>query len=118
MDSPGQSRRRKSTSGPSLVSVALVTVLITLLGIGGLALIDAFGSRGSGGPVGGPATTEGPGDHAVSTDEGPDLHFATNAVDFGVVPLNTEVGYTFSYANVGNEVLKIEDVKVSVEEGC
>ncbi len=118
MNNSHRSGQRTRKNGPSLLSVAAATAALTILALGALALFESFRSYESGGPVGGPATTEGPGNHVVSTDEGPDLHFATNAVDFGVVPLNTEVGYTFSYANVGNEVLKIEDVQVSVEEGC
>jgi hypothetical protein len=52
------------------------------------------------------------------TSAGADIHFANTGVDFGVVPLNKEVGYEFSYANVGNETLRIEDVRVRVLEGC
>jgi hypothetical protein len=69
----------------------------------------------SGGDVGGPATTEGPGSHPPTTSDGPDLHFATTAVDFGVVPLGKEVGYAFSPMSATRR--RINDVKVSVEEG-
>lgn len=49
---------------------------------------------------------------------GPDIHFAARGVDFGTVPLNKEVSYAFSVANVGNETLRISDVRVRVIEGC
>ena len=110
--------RRSQKRGPSVLFVAAVAIAVTVVGMGAIALLEAVGSRGSGGEVGGPATTEGPGAHPATTSDGPDLHFATTAVDFGVVPLGKEVGYAFSYANVGNEEVRINDVKVSVEEGC
>jgi hypothetical protein len=53
-----------------------------------------------------------------ATTNGADIHFATTGVDFGIVPLNKEVGSSFSFANVGNETLRIEDVKVRVLDGC
>lgn len=88
----------------------------------GLFLFDTLlaGSGGGGGDeLLGPVATEGPGTHDVArTTGGADIHFATTSADFGVVPLNTLVGYAFSLANVGDQRLEIEDVNVSVLEGC
>lgn len=109
---------RRSQKHGSVLFVAVVAIAVTVVGMGAIVLLEAVGSRGSNGEVGGPATTEGPGSHPATTSEGPDLHFATTSVDFGVVPLGKEVGYAFSYANVGNEEVRISDVKVSVEQGC
>jgi len=63
--------------------------------------------------------TQAPADHptAVSTG-GAELHFTTTSVDLGVVPLDTEVGYAFSYANVGAKTLRIQDVNVRAVRGC
>jgi hypothetical protein len=65
------------------------------------------------------AITQAPDDHpAAAGAGGPDLHFTTTSVDLGVVPLGTEVGYTFSYANIGATALEIEDVNVRAVRGC
>jgi len=49
---------------------------------------------------------------------GPRIRFGTNAIDFGVVPLNMNVNYSFSYANVGVGKLNVSDVFVRVLQGC
>src|SRR3990172_6710116 len=58
------------------------------------------------------------GHDVAETSAGPDIHFAAEGVDFGQGPLGKEVGYEFSFTNVGSEVLRIEDVQVRVVEGC
>jgi hypothetical protein len=63
--------------------------------------------------------TQAPDTHpAAATTGGPDLHFTTTSADLGVVPLNTEVGYAFSYANTGAKTLRIQDVNVRAVRGC
>lgn len=63
--------------------------------------------------------TQAPADHPTAASAGgPDLHFTTTSVDLGVVPLGTEVGYAFSYANVGAKTLRIQDVNVRAVRGC
>jgi len=63
--------------------------------------------------------TNAPDDHpAAATTGGPDLHFSTTSVDLGLVPLGKEVGYSFSFANIGAKPLRIGDVNVRAVEGC
>jgi ABC-type lipoprotein release transport system permease subunit len=49
---------------------------------------------------------------------GPRLHFPVASIDMGQVPLNTNVSYAFAMANVGDDAAHIEDIGVSVLEGC
>ena len=49
---------------------------------------------------------------------GPRLHFPVDSIDMGQVPLNTNVSYAFAMTNVGDIAARIEDVDVSVLEGC
>ncbi len=49
---------------------------------------------------------------------GPRLHFPVASIDMGRVPLNTDVRYAFTMTNVGDDAARIEDVDVSVLEGC
>ncbi len=46
------------------------------------------------------------------------LHFPVDSIDMGQVPLNTNVSYAFAMTNVGDAAARIEDVDVSVMEGC
>ncbi len=46
------------------------------------------------------------------------LHFPVESIDFGHVPLNTEVGYAFAMTNMGDAEAEIDDVKVTMLEGC
>jgi hypothetical protein len=85
----------------------------------GIAVAIAVANLWPGGEGTAPLSESGVVGHNVpTTSAGADIHFANTGVDFGVVPLNKEVGYEFSYANVGNETLRIEDVRVRVLEGC
>ncbi len=49
---------------------------------------------------------------------GPRLHFPVDSIDMGHVPLNTNVSYAFTMMNTGDAAVQIEDVKVSVLDGC
>jgi hypothetical protein len=49
---------------------------------------------------------------------GPRLHFPVDSIDMGQVPLNTNVSYAFTMTNVGDTAAHIEEVDVSVLEGC
>lgn len=49
---------------------------------------------------------------------GPRLHFPVESIDMGQVPLNTDVSYAFAMTNVGDAAAHIEEVDVSVLEGC
>jgi hypothetical protein len=101
-----------------------------LLGIVGLAVFAiglvgvALATRGGGGANHSPehpdaAITTAPDDHPVAaTGGGADLHFSTTSIDLGLVPLGKEVGYTFSFANVGPKPLRIGDINVRAVKGC
>lgn len=65
------------------------------------------------------AITNAPDDHpAAATSGGPDLHFSTTSIDLGLVPLGKEVGYSFSFANIGAKPLRIGDINVRAVKGC
>ena len=49
---------------------------------------------------------------------GPRLYFPVQSVDLGQVPFRTEVSYAFALTNVGDAPLSIEDVQVTMLEGC
>ena len=98
-----------------------------LFGIAGLGVLAvglvavALFTRGGGDHADHPeaAVTKAPDDHpAAASDGGPDLHFSTTSTDLGLVPLGKEVGYTFSFANVGAKPLRIGDVNVRALKGC
>jgi len=88
-----------------------------VLALGFILAMD-FVARSSG-PHHEAVVTQAPDDHpAAAASGGPDLHFTTTSVDLGVLPLGTEVGYAFSYANIGGNALEIEDVNVRAVRGC
>jgi hypothetical protein len=89
----------------------------SVLALGFILAMD-FLTR-SGGAHPGAVVTQAPDAHPTAASVGgPDLHFTTASVDLGIVPLGTEVGYAFSYANIGAKTLQIEDVNVRVVRGC
>jgi hypothetical protein len=49
---------------------------------------------------------------------GPRLYFPVASMDLGQIPLNTPVSDSFDLRNVGDAPLKIEDVEVTMLEGC
>ncbi len=99
-----------------------------LLGVAGLGIVAlgfvavALFTRGGGGNGAShpdAAVTNAPDDHpAAATSGGPDLHFSTTSIDLGLVPLGKEVGYSFSFANVGAKPLRIGDINVRAVKGC
>lgn len=107
-----EARMRKS-SRFILAAIAAGSVLAL-----GFVLATDFLTRG-GGTHPEAVVTQAPDDHpAAASAGGPVIHFTTTSVDLGVVPLNTEVGYAFSYANIGAKTLQIEDVNVRAVRGC
>jgi hypothetical protein len=107
-----QTRRRRS-SRSILIAIAAGGVLAL-----GFILALGFLAR-SGSAHHETVVTQAPDDHPAAAGTGdPDLHFTTTSVDLGVVPLGTEVGYAFSYANIGAKALEIEDVNVRAVRGC
>ena len=107
-------KRRRSIGKLLLTSVAAGGVLA----LGVVLALDLI-NRDRGTHAHETTVSEAPDTHpAAATSGGPQLHFSTTSVDLGLVPLNTEVGYAFSYANTGAKPLRIEDVSVRVLEGC
>jgi hypothetical protein len=49
---------------------------------------------------------------------GPRLYFPVASMDLGQVPFNTPVSESFDLRNVGDAALSIEDVQVTMLEGC
>ena len=109
-----QNRRSKLRFGAMGLPVAIAAV--TVLGLAAAVVIANLSSAG-------PEDTQireldKVGHDVEAATYGPDIHFASRGVDFGAVPLNKEVSYAFSFANVGSETLRIDDVQVRVIEGC
>ena len=109
-------RREPARARGSSWVVPAAIAAVTVLGIAA-AVIAANLMAGKDGAW--PSVELGAVGHDVAEPSaGPDIHFAAKGVDFGKVPLGKEVGYAFSFMNVGTEVLRIEDVQVRVLEGC
>ncbi len=90
--------------------------------VGAVALVAVFavvGGRGSSGngltPL---AETTRESSPVARSQGGPSIDFPVTEVDFGQVPLNTEVSYAFEFSNVGDAPLQIQDVQVKMLEGC
>lgn len=117
-----KAKKRKSTSTRrrlprvgSLLAGGFVAAVV-----GSIALIVVYGALGGGG-VGDfvPTIIETRSDSDAEPFEGgARLHFPIDSIDMGRVPLNTEVGYAFAMANLGDTAARIEDVDVSMVEGC
>ena len=100
-----------------LIAIAACSVIALGLILAVDLLARSGGSDGETHPEA--IVTQAPDDHpAAASSGGPDLHFTTTSVDLGVVPLGQEVGYAFSYANIGANTLQIEDVNVRAVRGC
>lgn len=112
--------KRRATGGDGssktiLIGIVGVSVLILALAVGFELLARGGGSSDH--PEA--AVTNAPDDHpAAATTGGPDLHFSTTSIDLGLVPLGKEVGYSFSFANIGAKPLRIGDVNVRAVKGC
>ncbi len=110
-------RGRSKASRVSSRPLVLGFVVFAALAVGAIVAFDLL-SGGEGGPAPLPPVAVETVPLAESAQAGPDLRFNATGVDFGVVPLNTEVGYAFTYTNAGTETLRIEDVRVRVVHGC
>ncbi len=111
-------RRRIRRRFPRLGSLVLGGVLTAVAGFIGLIIV--YGAMGGGGrpefvPDIVETTSENGGEPFAG---GPRLHFPVESIDMGQVPLNTDVSYAFAMTNVGDAAAHIEEVDVSVLEGC
>ena len=96
----------------------IVGLGILAIGLVGVALFTRGGSSHSAQHPEA-AITKAPDDHPAATNSGgAKLHFSTTSTDLGLVPLGKEVGYTFSFANIGGKTLRIGDVNVRAVKGC
>ena len=111
-------RKKAKRRHPRLGSLVFGGVLVAIAGFIGLIIVyEAMGGGGR------PefvldiveTTSENGGE---SFEGGPRLYFPVNSIDMGRVPLNTNVSYAFTMTNVGDVAARIEDVDVSVLEGC
>ncbi len=97
--------------------LGIVGLGVLAIGLVGVAIFTRGG--GSSGDHPEAAVTKAPDDHpAAATDGGAKLHFSTTSIDLGLVPLGKEVGYSFSFANIGAKTLRIGDVNVRAVKGC
>ncbi len=95
----------------------IVGLGILAIGVVGVALFTRGGGDHADHPEA--AVTKAPDDHPAATNSGgAKLHFSTTSTDLGVVPLGKEVGYSFSFANIGGKTLRIGDVNVRAVKGC
>ncbi len=115
-----KSKKRKKAKRrlPRLGSLVLGGVVAVIAGFIGLVIV--YGAMGGGGrgefaPDISETSSDDPGDPFVG---GPRLHFPVNAIDMGQVPLNRNVSYSFAVTNVGDAAARIEEVDVTVLEGC
>ncbi len=112
-------KRKKATLKlPRLGSLVFGGVLAAIVGFIGLVVV--YGAMGGGGreefvPDISETNSESGGE---PFEGGPRLYFPVDAIDMGQVPLNKNVSYAFAMTNVGDGAATIEDVDVSVLEGC
>lgn len=105
--------RTGSSAKPFLVGMAACILVAIGVVVGVQLLMKGGGSHSDA------AMTSAPDDHpAAATTGGPDLHFSTTSIDLGLVPLGKQVGYSFSFANIGAKTLRIGDVNVRAVKGC
>jgi len=97
-------------------AVAVVALAVVVLAVFGM-------TRGGGSedatrqPDITPVAEEKP-EGATTRQGGPAISFEATSVDFGDVPLDTNVSYAFPFSNTGDATLQIEDVQVKTLEGC
>lgn len=115
----GKTRKKKTSRVGDRSGLGGLPLVIAALTAGGLAIAVAAANLSTGSSGSSSFTEIGlAGNEAEGTTLGPDIHFAATGVDFGTVPLNKEVSYAFSFKNIGNDVLRIQDVQVRVVQGC
>ena len=110
-----QGRRRSTGSSSKPLFIGMAACVVVALGlVVGFELLT-----GNGGGHSGAAITNAPTDHpTAAATGGPSLHFSTTSIDLGLVPLGKEVGYSFSFANIGAKTLRIGEVNVRALKGC
>ena len=111
-------RKRTTRRLPRLGSLVFGGVLVAIAGFVGLIVV--YGAMNGGGrPEFVPDIVETASeDGGEPFTGGPRLHFPVDSIDMGQVPLNTNVSYAFAMTNVGDTAATIEDVDVSILEGC
>jgi hypothetical protein len=91
------------------------------LGLGLVVFLFVIAGRGGEetGPFEGTVVEKGPGTPEPGSHvSGPSLYLPVTEVDFGHVPLNEPVSYSFQFVNVGDAPLTIEGTDVRALEGC
>ncbi len=111
-------RKQAKRRLPRLGSLVVGGVLAAVAGFIGLIIV--YGAMGGGGrpefvPDVVETTSENGGEPFAG---GPRLHFPVDSIDMGDIPLNTNISYAFAMTNVGDGAATIEDVDVSILEGC
>jgi len=110
----GKPRRRwlRQLGGGAAVVAAVGVVILAVFG-----MTRGGGNQDTAQPNITPLAEER-GTETVPRQGGPAMAFDVTSVDFGDVPLNTPVSYSFPFANTGDATLQIEDVQVKTLEGC
>jgi len=111
---PGRARRHwlPQLGGGGAVAVVVGVVILAVFGM------TQAGGNQSVAPDVTPVTEEKTEGEATPHLGGPAMAFDVTSVDFGDVPLNTPVTYSFPFTNTGDATLQIEDVQVKTLEGC
>jgi hypothetical protein len=119
----GTGKKRKSISPrrrlPRVGSIVAGGFVAAVVGF--IALIVVYEATGGNGGASDfvPSIIETPSESGAEPVEGgARLYFPVDSIDMGRVPLNTEVGYAFAMTNLGDTAAHIEDVNVSMLEGC
>jgi len=113
-------RKKAKFRLPRLGSLVVGGVLTAFAGFIGLVIVYGAMNSGGGRDEFAPDIVETASEsHGGEPFEGgPRLHFPVVSIDMGQVPLGTRVNYAFEMTNVGDVAAHIEDVDVSVLEGC
>ncbi len=111
-------RRKGKLRLPRLGSLVVSGVLAAIVGFIGLIIV--YGAMGGGGreEFASDISETNSEDGGEPFEGGPRLYFPVDSIDMGQVPLSKNVSYSFAMTNVGDRAATIEDVDVSILEGC
>ena len=113
--------RPRRAKGPRGLGTLAIWVLIAgVTGAAAFLVVYAATSGGDGKDDFTAQVVETPSDLSLGEpfQGGPRLYLPVETVDLGQVPFHKEVSHAFDLRNVGDAPLKVEDVQVTMLEGC
>ena len=117
---PDKRRPKKRRSLPPLAIWGLIAAVASTAAFLVVYAATSGGGNGSADAGSSAQTAQTPSDASKGQpfQGGPRLYFPVASMDLGQVPFNTPVSDSFDIRNVGDAPLRIEDVQVTMLEGC